>query len=81
MCFIRTVLTNPLFSSVSVGGSKRFRRGERQREDLSDLPDGKFVEPVAAQWLYPETRRDSGLRGAAIHHDGVFLQEHAPPQL
>lgn len=79
--FSNTVFDNLLFSSVSVGGSERFGWGEQQREDLSDLPAGKLVQPVAAQRLHPTTKRLSGLRGAAFHHDGVFVQEHAPPQL
>lgn len=75
------VLDNLLFSPVTVGGSERFGWGEQQCEDLSDLPVRKLFQPVAAQRLHPKTKRLSGLRGAAFHHDGVFIPEHAPPQL
>lgn len=87
--FLGLMSLNPLqpdaplfFSHPSVGRSKRLGRGEQQREDLSDpqLSDRQLIQPLAAQRLHPAARSVAGLRGAAVHDDGVFIQ-HPPPQL
>lgn len=81
MCFFYVQSDNHLSFFLSVGGNKRFGWRGHQRKNLSDLPNRQFFQPLAAQWIYPETGSIAGLCGTAIHHDGVLLQGHTPPQL